>query len=133
MHGYINRAKVRVRGGEADGAGYELCEIKEAKLSHVDESTPAPPPDSSVKGDLFFCDFREPKASDAARYYKICFFCIQFSSFCSSTTFHFFFLLSTVPPLLLYSPVFTPIRFSSLLFSVFPSSSLLSPLPSSTL
>ena len=68
MQGYINRAKVRVRGGEADGAGYELCEIKEAKLSHVDDSAPAPPPDSSVKGDLFFCDFREPKASDISRY-----------------------------------------------------------------
>lgn len=67
MQGYINRAKVRVRGGEADGAGYELCEIKEAKLSHVDDSAPTPPPDSSVKGDLFFCDFREPKASDTSR------------------------------------------------------------------
>ena len=113
MHGYINRAKVRVRGGEADGAGYELCEIKEAKLSHVDESTPAPPPDSSVKGDLFFCDFREPKASDAARYDKIIFFCTEFSS-------AFFFLYFPFPSLhflyfFLYFCNFPYLTFASLL------------------
>jgi hypothetical protein len=90
MQGYINRAKVRVRGGEADGAGYELCEIKEAKLSHVDDSAPAPPPDSSVKGDLFFCDFREPKASDTSRYcsiatYLLPFTLTSFSSYLSIT------------------------------------------------
>jgi hypothetical protein len=59
MQGYINRVKVRVRGGGADGAGYELCEIKEAKSPNSEE--PPPPADSAPKGDLFFCDYREPR------------------------------------------------------------------------
>ena len=105
MQGYINRAKVRVRGGEADGAGYELCEIKEAKLSHVDESSPAPPPDSSVKGDLFFCDFREPRATDAARYRKILFPHFLFITF-SSSSLSFTFISFPLFPIRFYCPPF---------------------------
>lgn len=59
MTGVVNRVKVRVRGGGADGAGYELCEIKEQREIAQGQA--------QGLSDLFFCDFREPKLADPLR------------------------------------------------------------------
>ena len=60
MQGQVSRPKVRVRGGGADGAGYELCEIKEVKTVSLGEDSSLPA-ESTPSGAIFFCDFREPK------------------------------------------------------------------------
>ena len=59
MTGLVSRVKVRVRGGGADGAGYELCEIKEQRDTSLGQGQGV--------SDLFFCDSREPKMTDSAR------------------------------------------------------------------
>ena len=72
MCGIVNRVKVRVRGGGADGAGYELCEIKEVKEAGQNQVQPvslsSAPLEPMKKSDLFFCDFREPRLADPTRF-----------------------------------------------------------------
>ena len=73
MSGIINRVKVRVRGGGADGAGYELCEIKEVRETNASQgvSLTIPTTETGRKSDLFFCDFREPRLVDPTRYFYL--------------------------------------------------------------
>ena len=63
--GTICRARVRIKGGGVDGAGYELTELREQVGVPPVDTPPSvsPNPSALTEGAVFYCDCREPRAT----------------------------------------------------------------------